>query len=125
MFNIIIIIKDIYFILFFYYLKFIYIFYIFTLYFFFIFIIFCLFVIIEYGSMLSCSTENHVNSIENIKTDHFIHKFETDDVLRENMSENAVLPSHDSLTDHDLHWEMNYHEAAIFLEVYIILSSLH
>lgn len=76
--------------------------------------------------MLSCSsTENHVNSIENIKTDHFIHKFETDDVLRENMSENAVLPTHDSLTDHDLHWEMNYHEAAIFLEVYIILSSLH
>ncbi|XP_012350107.1 two pore calcium channel protein 1 isoform X3 [Apis florea] len=71
----------------------------------------------KYGSMLSCSsTENHVNSIENIKTDHFIHKFETDDVLRENMSENAVLPSHDSLTDHDLHWEMNYHEAAIFLE---------
>ncbi|XP_026296691.1 two pore calcium channel protein 1 isoform X2 [Apis mellifera] len=72
----------------------------------------------KYGSMLSCSsTENHVNSpIENIKTDHFIHKFETDDVLRENMSENAVLPSHDSLTDHELHWEMNYHEAAIFLE---------
>ncbi|XP_006613308.1 two pore calcium channel protein 1-like isoform X3 [Apis dorsata] len=72
----------------------------------------------KYGSMLSCSsTENHVNSpIENIKTDHFIHKFETDDVLRENMSENAILPSHDSLTDHDLHWEMNYHEAAIFLE---------
>lgn len=89
------------------------------------FIYFYLFVIIEYGSMLSCSsTENHVNSpIENIKTDHFIHKFETDDVLRENMSENAILPSHDSLTDHDLHWEMNYHEAAIFLEVYILSPS--
>ena len=35
------------------------------------------------------------------------------------MSENAILPSHDSLSDHDLHWEMNYHEAAIFLEVSI------
>ncbi|OAD53411.1 Two pore calcium channel protein 1 [Eufriesea mexicana] len=73
----------------------------------------------KYGSMLSCSSaENHINSpTENIRTtDQFIHKFETDDVHRENMSENIVLPSHDSLTDHDLHWEMNYHEAAIFLE---------
>lgn len=38
------------------------------------------------------------------------------DVQRETVSENAILPSHDSLADHDLHWEMNYHEAAIFLE---------
>lgn len=47
----------------------------------------------------------------------FLQKFETDEVGRESMSENAILPSHDSLSDHDLHWEMNYHEAAIFLEV--------
>ncbi|XP_033198710.1 two pore segment channel 1 isoform X1 [Bombus vancouverensis nearcticus] len=73
----------------------------------------------KYGSILSYpSAENHVNSsTENVRTsDQIIHKFETDDVHRENMSENAVLPSHDSITDHDLHWEMNYHEAAIFLE---------
>lgn len=84
----------------------------------------CLFLIVEYGSILSYpSAENHVNSsTENVRTsDQIIHKFETDDVHRENMSENAVLPSHDSITDHDLHWEMNYHEAAIFLEVFIHL----
>lgn len=38
------------------------------------------------------------------------------------MSENVILPTQDSLTDHDLYWEMNYHEAAIYLEVFHILA---
>ncbi|XP_076665106.1 two pore segment channel 1 isoform X1 [Andrena cerasifolii] len=72
----------------------------------------------KYGSMLSCSSpENHLNSnTEDSGMNQFLHKFETDEVGRESMSENAILPPHDSLSDHDLHWEMNYHEAAIFLE---------
>ncbi|XP_076547770.1 two pore segment channel 1 isoform X1 [Osmia lignaria lignaria] len=73
----------------------------------------------RYGSILSSSSaENHMNSsVENSRTpEQFIQKFDTAEVDRENMSENAVLPAHDSLSDHDLHWEMNYHEAAIFLE---------
>ncbi|XP_076181278.1 two pore segment channel 1 isoform X1 [Ptiloglossa arizonensis] len=72
----------------------------------------------KYGSMLSCSSpENHINSsVENSQTNQFPHKFETDEVERENMTDNVVLPLHNSLLEHDLYWEMNYHKAAIFLE---------
>ncbi|XP_066600553.1 two pore calcium channel protein 1-like [Prorops nasuta] len=34
----------------------------------------------------------------------------------DNVHENVVLPPLDPLTDPDMHWEMNYHEASIFLE---------
>lgn len=72
--------------------------------------------------MLSCaSPDNHSNSsAENTRTtDQFMHKFDTDDTPIENMSENVTVPPQDPLMDHDLHWEMNYHEASIFLEVFL------
>lgn len=35
-----------------------------------------------------------------------------------NMAENIVFASHNAILDVDMHWEMNYHEAAIYLQVY-------
>ncbi|KZC12738.1 PREDICTED: two pore calcium channel protein 1-like [Dufourea novaeangliae] len=72
----------------------------------------------KYGSMLSCSfSGNNINSpVSNSENNQFHQKIETDEVERETMTDNAVLPLHDSFSDHDLYWEMNYHKAAIFLE---------
>lgn len=57
------------------------------------------------------------SSVDDSGTNQLLQKLSTDETERANMSESAIIPSHDSLSDHDLHWEMNYHEAAIFLEV--------
>lgn len=40
----------------------------------------------------------------------------------DNAAENAAFARQTIMMDADMHWEMNYHEAAIFLEVYIILK---
>lgn len=49
-------------------------------------------------------------------THQLTQKLEVDVIEGGSMSENIVLASRDSILDPDMHWEMNYHEAAIFLE---------
>lgn len=78
----------------------------------------CLFA--EYGSMLSSpSTESHIRSSFDTanNTNELNSKFEATDAGTGSMTENTMFTAHDSSLDVDMHWEMNYHEAAIFLEV--------
>ncbi|XP_078040114.1 two pore segment channel 1 isoform X1 [Augochlora pura] len=72
----------------------------------------------KYGSMLSYSFPGkHINSpLGNSESNQLPEQFDTDEIERDTMTNNAVLPLHDTLSDHDLYWEMNYHKAAIFLE---------
>lgn len=74
----------------------------------------------EYGSMLSSpSSESHVrSSLDNANSANQLnHKYEADETGAGNMTENVVFTARDVVLDADMHWEMNYHEAAIFLEV--------
>lgn len=76
----------------------------------------------EYGSMLSLpSSESHVrSSFGNANnTNQLNYKYEASEIRTGSMTENIVFAAHDAILDVDLHWEMNYHEAAIFLEVTI------
>ncbi|XP_031828550.1 two pore segment channel 1 isoform X2 [Nomia melanderi] len=67
-------------------------------------------------SQQSCQRK-HINSPgSNSETNQLPQQFDTDEIERDTMTNNAILPLHDSLSDHDLYWEMNYHKAAIFLE---------
>lgn len=47
------------------------------------------------------------------------YKHEASETGTGSMTENTVFTARDAILDVDLHWEMNYHEAAIFLEVTI------
>lgn len=75
----------------------------------------------EYGSMLSSpSPESHVkSSFGNANNANQLNcKYEAGETRPGSMTaENAVFTARDAILDVDLHWEMNYHEAAIFLEV--------
>lgn len=74
----------------------------------------------EYGSMLSSpSSESHVrSSFGNANnTNQVNYKYEAGETRTGSMTENTVFTARDAILDVDLHWEMNYHEAAIFLEV--------
>lgn len=74
----------------------------------------------EYGSMLSSpSSESHVrSSFDNANTVNQLDcKYEAGEIGAGSMTENIVFTARDATLDVDMHWEMNYHEAAIFLEV--------
>lgn len=76
----------------------------------------------EYGSMLSSPTsESHVRSSfgDANNANQMNYKYEASETGTGSMTENTVFNAHDAILDVDLHWEMNYHEAAIFLEVTI------
>lgn len=79
-----------------------------------------IFFLAEYGSMLSSpSSESHVrSSFGNANnTNQLNYKYEVGETRTRSMTESAEFTTHDAILDVDLHWEMNYHEAAIFLEV--------
>ncbi|XP_043497418.1 two pore calcium channel protein 1-like isoform X1 [Polistes fuscatus] len=71
----------------------------------------------KYGSMLS-SPESHVrislDETENSNKTNY--KFDTERMDNTNVPENTIIVSQEEPLDIDMHWEMNYHEAAIFLE---------
>ncbi|XP_046418336.1 two pore calcium channel protein 1-like isoform X1 [Neodiprion fabricii] len=72
----------------------------------------------KYGSMLSCASSDgriRMTPRENTDTPNEIgHRIGATD--GETLSENAALARYAIGIDADVHWEMNYHEAAIFLE---------
>ncbi|XP_014475943.1 PREDICTED: two pore calcium channel protein 1-like isoform X1 [Dinoponera quadriceps] len=73
----------------------------------------------QYGSMLSSpSTESHVRSSFDTanNTTELNSKYEATDTGTGSMTENVMFTARDASPDVDMHWEMNYHEAAIFLE---------
>ncbi|KAM0727680.1 Two pore calcium channel protein 1 [Formica fusca] len=73
----------------------------------------------QYGSMLSSpSSESHVRfSFDNANTANQMNsKYEAGETGAGSMTENIVFTPCDATLDVDMHWEMNYHEAAIFLE---------
>ncbi|XP_012535254.1 two pore calcium channel protein 1 isoform X1 [Monomorium pharaonis] len=74
----------------------------------------------QYGSMLSSpSSERHVrSSFGNANnTNQLNYKYKANETGTESMAErDTVFATRDAILDVDLHWEMNYHEAAIFLE---------
>ncbi|CAL1678014.1 unnamed protein product [Lasius platythorax] len=73
----------------------------------------------QYGSMLSSpSSESHVrSSFDNANTVNQLDcKYEAGEIGTGSMTENIVFTARDATLDVDMHWEMNYHEAAIFLE---------
>lgn len=71
---------------------------------------------LEYGSMLSCPfsespfQDDEISSGVNIKFGLCTQEDRNTPRSMDGPDNNAVL-------DIDIHWEMNYHEAAIFLEV--------
>lgn len=72
--------------------------------------------------MLSSPTsENYVrSSFDNANSANQVDcKYEASEVGARNMTENIVFTACDASLDMDMHWEMNYHEAAIFLEVLV------
>lgn len=77
----------------------------------------------EYGSMLSSpSSGDHVrSSFDNTANtaNQLDCKNETGETGAGSMTDNIVFTARDAALDVDMHWEMNYHEAAIFLEVTI------
>jgi len=78
--------------------------------------------LIEYGSMLSSpSSETYVrSSFDNANTANQIDcKYEAGETGARSMTENIVCTACDTSLDMDMHWEMNYHEASIFLEVIV------
>lgn len=78
----------------------------------------------EYGSMLSSpSSESHVRSSFANRANRRNYKCETDETGTGNMTENVVFAARDAVLDADMHWEMNYHEAAIFLQVNVYISN--
>jgi len=53
-------------------------------------------------------------------TNQLNYKYEAGETRNESMTyENTMFTTRDAILDVDLHWEMNYHEAAIFLEVIV------
>ncbi|XP_012232885.1 two pore calcium channel protein 1-like isoform X2 [Linepithema humile] len=75
----------------------------------------------QYGSMLSSpSTASRIkSSVEKANSANQLnhkHEAEADETGTGNMTENIVFTARDAVLDADVHWEMNYHEAAIFLE---------
>ncbi|KAL6441388.1 hypothetical protein ACFW04_003544 [Cataglyphis niger] len=73
----------------------------------------------QYGSMLSSpSSESHVKfSFDNGNTANQLDcKYEAGETGTGSMTENIVFTPCNATLDMDMHWEMNYHEAAIFLE---------
>lgn len=75
---------------------------------------------LEYGSMLSCaSPDSHVRMPprEDATPNELSHRTGTRGTDGEAVSETAAFARQSSMLDADMHWEMNYHEAAIFLEV--------
>lgn len=82
----------------------------------------------EYGSMLSSpSSESHVRfSFDNANTANQMNsKYEAGETGAGSMTENIVFTPCDATLDVDMHWEMNYHEAAIFLEVIVYQLYIH
>ena len=70
--------------------------------------------------MLSCpSSDNRVRvSRANIETPNETgHRIGLENSSREALTETAALARQVGTMDTEMYWEMNYHEAAIFLEV--------
>ncbi|KAH0955047.1 hypothetical protein HN011_005174 [Eciton burchellii] len=73
----------------------------------------------QYGSMLSSpSSEGHVkSSFDNANSTQLNIKYETNETgTALGMTENVMFAARNTVLDMDMHWEMNYHKAAIFLE---------
>lgn len=98
---------------------------------------------LEYGSTLSCpSPESRVKmSLHDCRNDNdtdptiittnndAIGRFSFTANESQNLYENVTLSRNsgitmDGVTDTDMYWEMNYHEAAIFLEVINLKNSI-
>lgn len=82
----------------------------------------------DYGSILSSpSSEKHVKSSSDnaTSTNQPNTKHEASETEKQalNMTENIAFSAGDSILDVDMHWEMNYRKAAIFLEVFIFTRS--
>lgn len=69
----------------------------------------------------SPSSENHVrSSLDNTNnTNQLNYKYKAGEARTGAMAENTEFTTREAIFDVDLHWEMNYHKAAIFLEVTI------
>lgn len=82
---------------------------------------------LEYGSMLSCASSDGrftATSRSNQDTPNEVsHRIGHGALDGEAVSENAALARYAVGLDADMHWEMNYHEAAIFLEVNRLAST--
>lgn len=69
----------------------------------------------------SPSTESHVRSSFDTanNANELNSKYEATDTGTGSMTENIMFTARDTSLDVDMHWEMNYHESAIFLEVFL------
>lgn len=50
------------------------------------------------------------------------HRAHTHGIEPDDLTESAAFARQTIIMDADMHWEMNYHEAAIFLEVFSIID---
>jgi len=80
----------------------------------------------EYGSMLSSpSSDGHIkSSFDNANSTNQLNtKYETSETgTTLSMTENVMFTARNTVLDMDMHWEMNYHKAAIFLEVIVSVT---
>lgn len=76
---------------------------------------------LDYGSMLSCPSSDsraRISSRAGNETPNELgHRIGLDTSGGEALTENAALARQAVTMDTEMYWEMNYHEAAIFLEV--------
>jgi len=73
----------------------------------------------------SPSSEGHIkSSFDNANSTQLNIKYEANETgTALGMTENVMFAARNTVFDMDMHWEMNYHKAAIFLEV--IVSIIH
>ena len=76
---------------------------------------------LDYGSMLSCPSSDNRARISaragNETPNELGHRIGMETLEGETLTENAALARQVVTMDTEMYWEMNYHEAAIFLEV--------